>query len=197
MKIQYRVRFQRQILGLALLVLSVNGAKVSLFAQAANQPAAQAMEEMPGMGPAHKQTIPSTSLTVTVNGKTQTFSLAEIAAMPHETVSVMNSHLKKTESYSGVPLAALLDKMGMPFEKANEHPLMKSYWIAEGTDGYKTVVSAYEALSVIHADTVMVADSVDGQPLQKDGAIKLVISGDKRPQRWVQNLKSLTLKSIE
>jgi hypothetical protein len=189
MKIQYRVRLQCQILGLALLALCAQGAARNVFAQD--------MAGMPGMAEAHKQTIPSTSLTVTVGGKTQTFSLSEIAAMPHETVSVMNSHLKKTESYSGVPLAALLDKMGMPFEKANEHPLMKSYWIAEGTDGYKTVVSAYEALSVIHADTVMVADSVDGQPLQKDGAIKLVISGDKRPQRWVQNLKSLTLKSIE
>ena len=189
MKIQSTVWLRHRFLALALVVLCVQFPVQRLIGQA--------KPTMPGMAEAHKQTIPSTSLAVTVGGKTQTFTLAEIAPMPHETVSVMNSHLKKTESYSGVPLAALLDKMGMPFEKANEHPLMKSYWIAEGTDGYKTVVSAYEALSVIHADTVMVADSVDGQPLQKDGAIKLVISGDKRPQRWVQNLKSLTLKSIE
>jgi hypothetical protein len=145
----------------------------------------------------HKQAVRSTELQVTVAGKTQTFSAADLAAMPHETVSVMNAHLKKTESYSGVPLAAILDKMGLPFVKANEHTLMHSYWIAEGTDGYQVVVSAYEALSAVHMDSVLVADSSDGKPLEADGALKLVISGDKRPQRWVQNLKSLTLKTIE
>ena len=151
----------------------------------------------PEHGPAHPEKARSTALTVTVAGKTQTFSPADLAAMPHETVSVMNAHLKKTESYSGVPLAALLDKMGLPFVKANEHTLLHSYWIAEGTDGYQVVVSAYEALSAVHTDSVLVADSSDGKPLEADGALKLVISGDKRPQRWVQNLKSLTLKTIE
>jgi len=46
-------------------------------------------------------------------------------------------------------------------------------------------------------DSVLVADSVNGKPLEADGALKLVISSDKRPQRWVQNLKSLMLRTIE
>ena len=145
----------------------------------------------------HKQAVRSNELKVTVAGKTQTFSPADLAAMPHETVTVTNAHLKKDESYSGVPLAAMLDKMGLPFVKANEHTLLHSYWVAEGTDGYQVVVSAYEALSAVHMDSVLVADSGDGKPLEADGALKLVISGDKRPQRWVQNLRSLTLKTIE
>ena len=139
----------------------------------------------------------STGLKVTIAGKTQSFSPTDLATMPHETVTVMNAHLKKDESYSGVPLAALLDKMGLPFVKANEHTLLHSYWVADGTDGYQVVVSAYEALSAVHMDSVLVADASDGKPLEADGALKLVISGDKRPQRWVQNLKSLTLQTIE
>ena len=189
MKIQSTVWLRHRFLALALVVLCVQFPVQRLIGQA--------KPTMPGMAEEHKQTVPSTSLTVTVRGKNRIFTLAELSAMPHETVSVMNAHLKKTETYSGVPLAALLETMGMPFEKANEHPLMKSYWIAEGTDGYKAVISAYEALTVIHMDSVIVADTVDGKPLEKDGAIKLVISGDNRPQRWVQNLKSLTLKSID
>jgi hypothetical protein len=145
----------------------------------------------------HKAAVRSTALAVTVAGKTQTFSPADLAALPHETVTVTNAHLKKDESYSGVPLTAILDKMGLPFVKANEHTLLHSYWIAEGTDGYQVVVSAYEALSAVHMDSVLVADSNGGKPLEADGALKLVITGDKRPQRWVQNLKSLTLKTIE
>jgi hypothetical protein len=157
-------------------------------------------QAMPGMAEAHdapRDKVRSTSLTVTVGEKTETFSLADLAALPHETVSAMNAHLKKTESYSGVPIAALLAKMGLPFEKANEHTLLKSYLVAEGTDGYTVVVSAYEAIAAVHTDEVIVADAFENQPIAADGALKLVISGDKRPQRWVQNLKSITLKTVE
>jgi hypothetical protein len=186
------IELRSQLLGIALLlpfVLSPGSA----LAQAPDPMSGQ----MSGIGGAHAEKARSTTLAVTIAGKTQTFSPADLAALPHETVSVMNPHLKKTESYSGVPLAAILDKMGLPFEKANEHTLLHSYWVAEGTDGYQVVVSAYEALSAVHMDSVLVADSSDGKPLEADGALKLIISGDKRPQRWVQNLKSLTLKTIE
>jgi hypothetical protein len=199
MKKQTVIGLPAQILGITLFLPSFLCAGLAL-AQPISGPAAAPQE----MGAAHKemgQSRPakarSTALTVTVAGRTQTFSPADLAALPHETVSVMNAHLKKTESYSGVPLAAILDTMGLPFVKANEHTLLHSYWMAEGTDGYQVVVSAYEALSAVHMDSVLVADSSDGKPLEADGALKLVISGDKRPQRWVQNLKSLTLKTIE
>ncbi|HWZ52175.1 MAG TPA: hypothetical protein VNW54_12000 [Granulicella sp.] len=188
MKKQTVIALRSHMLGIALLL--------SVVCNAGSAPA-QMSSQMPGMGEAHKEAVRSTALAVTVAGKTQTFPAAEIAAMPHETVSVMNAHLKKTESYSGVPLTALLERMGLPFTKANEHTLMHSYWIAEGTDGYQVVLSAYEAIPAVHMDSVLVADASDGKPLEKDGALKLVISGDKRPQRWVQNLKSLTLKTIE
>jgi hypothetical protein len=191
--------FGMQLLGIALLLPGLLSTGSGLA-----QTSGQTSGQMPAHEAAQKPKVRSTALSVTVNGKTQTFSTEEIAALPHETVnmrnapaSVMNGHLKQTWSYSGVPLAALLEKMGLPFEKANEHALLQSYWIAEGTDGYRVVVSAYEALPTVHMDSVLVADSGDGKPLAADGALKLVISGDKRPQRWVQNLKSLTLKLAE
>jgi hypothetical protein len=192
MKNQTVIGLPAQILGITLLLPSLLSPGLALA-----QPISGMGAPRQNMGAAHAEKARSTSLTVTVAGKTQTFSPADIAALPHESVSVMNAHLKKTESYSGVPLAAILDKMGLPFVKANEHTLLHSYWIAEGTDGYQVVVSAYEALSAVHTDSVLVADSSDGKPLAADGALKLIISGDKRPQRWVQNLKSLTLKTIE
>jgi hypothetical protein len=185
------IELRSQVLAFALLITLLGGA--------AGRAQDGKMSGQPGQaaGMSHKPAVRSTELKVTIAGKSQTFSPAELAALPHETVTVMNGHTKKDESYSGVPLAALLDKMGLPFEKANEHTLLHSYWVAEGTDGYQVVVSAYEALSAVHMDSVLVADSSDGKPLEADGALKLVISGDKRPQRWVQNLRSLTLKTIE
>jgi hypothetical protein len=154
-------------------------------------------QEMAGMGEMHAAKVRSTTLTITLGDKTLTLQPADLAAMPHETVSVINGHTKVSETYSGVPISAILAKLGLPFEKANEHTLLRTYFIAEGTDGYKVLVSAYEAISPVHQGLVLVADTVDGKPLDKDGAFKLVISEDKRPQRWVQNLKSVTFKTVD
>src|SRR5271168_173766 len=104
------------ILGIALLLPLIMGPG-SALAQTSGKTSEPISGQMSGMGTAHAEKARSTSLTVTVAGKTQTFSPADLAAMPHETVSVMNAHAKKTESYSGIPLAAILDKMGLPFAK--------------------------------------------------------------------------------
>jgi hypothetical protein len=152
-------------------------------------------DEMAGMHA--KAKVRSTELTVTLGDKTLTISPTDLAAMPHETATVINGHTKASETYSGVPIAAILAKLGLPFEKANEHTLLKTYFVAEGTDGYKVLISSYETLSVIREKSTIVADALDGKPLGNDGVFKLVIPGDTRPQRWVQNLKSLSFRTIE
>ena len=152
-------------------------------------------------GMPEKAHIPSTVLTVTFGNRTLTLKPRDLADYPHGNVTVTNGHTKASETYSGVSISAILTKLGTPFEKANEHTLLKTYVVAEGTDGYKTLLSVYETLATIRLSDVIVADAVltDGEfgPLQKDGAFKLVIPGDTRPQRWVQNLKSLTFKTAE
>ena len=75
--------------------------------------------------------------------------------------------------------------------------MLKTILIAEGTDGYKVILSTYETLAPIRGKSAIVADTFDGAPLDKDGAFKLVIPGDTRPQRWVQNLKSITFKTLD
>jgi hypothetical protein len=44
---------------------------------------------------------------------------------------------------------------------------------------------------------VIVATSMDGKPLGADGALKLISTEDKKPQRWVRNLTAITMKSPE
>ena len=181
---------------------------VLIFAASAYAPSAHA-QDGPGGKPemaapdaamaahTHAAKVPSTTLTLSLGDKVLTLGPADLAALPHETVTVLNGHTKVSETYSGVPIAAILAKLGLPFERANEHTLLKSYFIAEGTDGYRVLVSTYETLSTIRQTSAIVADTLDGKPLDKDGRFKLVIPGDTRPQRWVQNLKSLTFKTVE
>ncbi len=148
-----------------------------------------------------KAHVASTSLTVTFGTKTLTLRPRDLADYLHQNVTVVNGHTKASETYAGVPISAILTKLGIPFEKTNEHILLETYVIAEGTDGYKTLLSVYETLAAIRQADAIVADAIitDGEfgPLGKDGAFKLIIPGDTRPQRWVQNLKSLTFKTVE
>jgi hypothetical protein len=59
---------------------------------------------------AHEMTPPSTSLTLTVEGKVTVLTVADLQALPQKTVAVKNEHAKLDESYSGVMLGDLLAK---------------------------------------------------------------------------------------
>jgi len=193
MKFQVPFRLPHAILPIALLL------STAVVAQDApgGKPAMAAPQAEPmHMAPA-KPKVRSTILTITLGEKAFTLTPADLAAMPRETVTVTNGHTKTTETYTGVPIAALLEKLGLPFTRPNEHTLLKTYLVAEGTDGYRVLVSAYETLAPIRSTSAIVALTLDGKPLAADGAFKLVIPGDTRPQRWVQNLKSVTVKVID
>jgi hypothetical protein len=198
MKNLMHFRLRDGILPLALLVSAAAAAQHPVAAPAAGHDMGQ-MGEMHGMQ--EKPKVPSTVLTVIFGDKTLTLKPRDLADYPHQNVTVTNGHTKSSETYSGVPISAILTKLGVPFEKSSEHTLLKTYLVAEGTDGYKVLVSVYETLAAIRQTDAIVADAVvtDGEfgPLQKDGAFKLVLPGDTRPQRWVQNLKSLTFKTVE
>ena len=218
MKIAIRLRH-------AIVVLALYST-ASAFAQddTGNKPEMAAPKSAPAMNMAdhspagHKEKVLSTSLTISLKSetpttlpaaggrlslgdKTLTLTIADVAALPHETVTVTNGHTNASETYSGVPIFALLARLGVPFEKSNEHTLLKTCIVAEGTDGYRVIASVYETLATIRGTSAIVADSLSTpegpKPLTTDGAFKLIIPGDKRPQRWVQNLKSLTFKTLD
>ena len=140
---------------------------------------------------------PSTQLTIkTYDGKTSTLTPADLAALPHKQVTVFNAHSKANETYSGVPLADLLSKEGVPVGEAVRGKLFLIGIIAQGTDGYGVLYSLAEVDPAIHTGDVIVADTLDGQKLGKDGAFKMVSSEDRRPARWVRNLTSVSVVKV-
>jgi hypothetical protein len=140
---------------------------------------------------------PSTHLTIkTYEGKTLTLSPDELAALPHKSVSVFNAHSKANETYSGVPLADLLSKVGVPLGENVRGKLFMVGVVAEGMDNYRVLYSLAEVDPAIHTGDVIVADTLDGQKLTKDGAFKMVSSEEKRPARWVRNLSSISVIQV-
>lgn len=152
---------------------------------------------MDGMQMAKPAAPLSTSLTLTVDGKATTFSLAELKAMPQKTVAVHNAHTTKDETYSGVPLGDLLAKAGLVADKTTQKKMLRSFLTAEGTDKYWVVYSMTEVEGSEHTGDVIVATWMDGTGLGADGELKLVSTEDKKPERWVRNVTAITLKSAE
>lgn len=153
-------------------------------AQSSSTPAAQAAS-----GPA-----------LAVNGDVTTplsLSLDDLRQMPRKMLTVMNSHNHKQETYEGVPLAELLKRAGMPQGESLRGAAMTTYVIAEGADGYRALFAAAELDSSYQDSDVIVADTLDGAPLDaREGPLKLVAPHDKRPARWVRTLRSITVGKV-
>jgi hypothetical protein len=124
--------------------------------------------------------------------------LADLKAMPRTTVSVHNEHSKADETYSGIRLADVLAKLGAPLGHDLRGVALSGYIVATGSDGYVAVIALAEVDTSFHSGEVIVADTINGAPLDaKSGPFKLVVTDDKRPARWVRNLISIELKSAK
>lgn len=144
-----------------------------------------------------RPTVPSTQLTIRgIDGKSITIAPEDLAAMPHKTVSVYNEHTKANEKYAGVPLAELLAKVNVPLGEKVRGKLFMIGVVAEGTDKYSVLYALAEVDPSIHTGDVIVADSVDGQKLGKDGVFKIVSTEEKRPARWVRNLAEISVVEV-
>jgi DMSO/TMAO reductase YedYZ molybdopterin-dependent catalytic subunit len=132
-----------------------------------------------------------------VNGdvdKPLSLSLADLRDLPRQTLTVENEHEKREETYQGVPLAEILKRAGVPQGSGLRGPALAIYVRAEGSDGYAAVFALAELDSSVQDSGVLVADTLDGQPIpDKLGPLRLVAPHDKRPARWVRMLGSITV----
>lgn len=123
-------------------------------------------------------------------------SAADLKAMPRTTVTFHNSHTNADETYSGVRLADVLAKMDAPLGNALRGEALANYVVATGSDGYTVVLALGEVDPSFHPGEVIVADTMDGKPLDEhSGPFKLVVTEDKRPARGVRNLIRIELKT--
>jgi hypothetical protein len=125
------------------------------------------------------------------------FSLAELRAMPRITVTLHDPHTNADESYTGVRMAELLSKVGAPLGSELRGEALTNYIVATGSDDYQVVLALGEIDPSFHPGEVVVADTMDGKPLDPhSGPLKLVVTEDKRPARSVRNLTTVELKVL-
>jgi hypothetical protein len=170
---------------------------ITAMSQEQSQPQ-PAMGGMGGMSMAHemnKPAVPAGPLKIVFGDKSAEWTPATLAGLPHQTVTVVNSHTKASLTYSGVPLIDLLKQLGVPAKPMGKQ--LRLYLVAQGSDGYEAVYSLAEVAPELHNATVIVADSLAGESLADKGPLQLVTTGDKALARCVRNLVGIRVLTVE
>ena len=95
-------------------------------------------------------------------------------------------------TYAGVPISVLLEQAGVPAGRALRGNRLAIVVIAEASDGYKVAFSIGELDASVGDAQVLVADSLNGAPLDaKHGPLQLIAPMDKRGARWVRGVVRL------
>jgi DMSO/TMAO reductase YedYZ molybdopterin-dependent catalytic subunit len=149
----------------------------------------------PNLNSQSPTTPPATELRITGNVTTpQTLTIADLKKMPRKSLSVVNPHDKKNESYEGVLLEELLHQAGVAQGEKLRGTAMATYVVAEGSDGYRVIFSLAELDSGMLDSEVIVADTLDGKPIAPEvGPLRIVAPHEKRPARWVRMLTTITV----
>ena len=67
--------------------------------------------------------------------------------------------------------------------------------LVEAADGYRAVLSLAELEPELTDRIIVLADTKDGQPLPpREGPLRVIVPGEKRPVRWVRQVKALTVR---
>ena len=129
------------------------------------------------------------SATLQITGEVQKLELtkADLAKMPRLAIDVYNPHSGEAEHYEGVRLSDLLSKAGAPLGEKLRGKALATYVLARAADGYSVVYSLAELDPAMNGNTIILADTLNGKPLDpKEGPFKVVVPGEKRAARWAR-----------
>jgi hypothetical protein len=129
-----------------------------------------------------------------LDGKAITVTAADLKAMPRHPVVIVNAHTKADEKYEGVLLSDVLAKINAPMGEKLRGPLLLTYVKAGASDNYHVLLALADVDPEMRPNEIIVADTMNGAALDaKQGPLKLIVPGDKRPARSVRMLTTILL----
>ena len=122
----------------------------------------------------------------------------ELHKLPRAEVRTTDPHDPSKEIiYSGVPLVEVLKAGGVLLDSgmAGIRDTITMIVLVEAADGYRAVFSLAELEPELTDRIIVLADTKDGQPLSpREGPFRVIVPGEKRPARWVRQVKALTVR---
>ncbi len=118
----------------------------------------------------------------------RTFTESDLARLPRSSI-MAGMHNEKPRRWDGVALGDLLRIAGAPTGTQLRGREMSKFVRVIAADGYQVVFSLTELDAAFGDHTVLLVDRQDGHALpSKDGPLRLVVAGDKRPARWIRKV---------
>jgi hypothetical protein len=133
---------------------------------------------------------------ITADGQSTTLTAAQITGLPHVTVNAKDHDV--SAQFEGVPLSTLLSNAGVQLGDKLRGPRLTEVLTVEAIDGYKVVFALAEVDPAFATREIILADKRDGKPLDaKEGPLRIVATGDKRPARWVREVIVLRIAAVK
>jgi DMSO/TMAO reductase YedYZ molybdopterin-dependent catalytic subunit len=140
---------------------------------------------------------PSGLSVVGLNGAEIRITADQWAALPHESVDVVD-HGGSQVHFEGVPAREILNLAGAPLGKDLRGANLAVFVVAEAADGYRVVYALTEFDSEFRDLTILVADKRDGKALgAEEGPLRIVVPGEKRQGRWTRQLVVLRIGKVQ
>jgi hypothetical protein len=120
---------------------------------------------------------------------------AELKSWPRARVEVKEDG--RVIIYEGVLVGEILKTAGVPLGQQLRGTAVASYVLASATDGYQVVFSIGELDPALTGNDIIVADTVDGQPLSPyQGPLRIVAPKDLRGVRSIRMLQRLEVVRV-
>jgi DMSO/TMAO reductase YedYZ molybdopterin-dependent catalytic subunit len=101
-------------------------------------------------------------------------------------------------NYSGVVLADLLQKAGVPLGKELRGKNLAKFVVAEGSDGYQAVFALAELDNGFTDRQVILATTIDGKPLAAtEGPFRIIVQDEKKQARCVRMVTAIKVASAK
>jgi hypothetical protein len=101
-------------------------------------------------------------------------------------------------TYAGAPVTDLLALVGGPSDVKLHGLPLDQIVIVTGADKFIGVMSIAETSKAFRDAPVIIADEIDGQPLDaKEGPYRLIVGGDLKPARSVRMVTTIELRPVK
>ena len=142
-------------------------------------------------------TLHAQQLTVQTDVGKQVLSRTDIEALPHVKVTA-SEHSSGPIAFEGVTVKSVLEKAGVSFGESLKGKRLSSCLLVEAADGYQVVIALPELDSAFTDKQTLLVFSRDGKPLvDKEGPYRIVIPDEKRMARWVRQVTTLKIVSVQ
>jgi hypothetical protein len=100
----------------------------------------------------------------------------------------------KEHTYKGIALSVVLDSAGVTLGKNLRGENLTKYVLVTAADNYRVIYTLPEIDPEFTSNIVLLATHVDGKLLPKgEGPFRLIHPAEKRPTRWVREIRSIKI----